>query len=123
MGRGPCQVSDQARVLRYLQARVGEPVQIMTLARFIWSAEAQRIVRRLEQARWPITREHSRVTLHSLERGTPWGFRSPWSAVESQQVRKPPTTDVRYANAPKPSWAAPLRLTTEGPSTAAESPH
>jgi hypothetical protein len=87
MGRGPCQDSEQARVLRYLQERVGEPVQIMTFARFIWSAEAERIARRLEQAGWPITRAHSRVTVHSLERGTPWGFRSPWSAVESEKVR------------------------------------
>ena len=110
-------------MLRYLHERVGEPVQIITLPRLIWSAEAEGIARRLEQAAWPITREHNRVTLHSLERSTPWGFCSPWSAVESQQVRQPPTTDVRYANAPNPSWATLLRLTTGGPSTAAKSPH
>jgi hypothetical protein len=88
MRHGPRKISNKARVLQYLQEHVGEPVQIMTLACLIWNTEAERYTRALIQAGWPIKRENGCVTLLSLERGTPRGFRSPWSKHMREQVRR-----------------------------------
>jgi 5-methylcytosine-specific restriction endonuclease McrA len=88
MRHDPRPDTDQARVLRYLQDHVGEPVQLMTLACLIWKTEVERITRRLEQQGWPIKRERNRVTLLSLDRGSARGYRVPWDAMEREQVRR-----------------------------------